>query len=106
MDYLYEANKAAREKYGQYSLAVHPFTDGFCYAITNIHLPEIAKLKEENERLKGLCEPYPLSDVLSRLIDASEFLLIHYSYDGHNYEEIECCIRRAKEINQFLKQGE
>lgn len=41
---------------------------------------------------------WPLHDVLKKLIEASEILLHKKDYDGHNYEEIEICVKTAKEI--------
>lgn len=46
----------------------------------------------------GLDNPYPLKSVLEKLIEATEILLHQKSYDGPNYEELEMCVRRAKEI--------
>lgn len=53
----------------------------------------------------GLEEPYPLSDVLQRLVDGSEYLLHEKSYDGDDYEEIGICVKRAKDIIKLLKNG-
>jgi hypothetical protein len=57
-------------------------------------LPEIT---EENIPL-GLNNPYPTTDVLERLAQAAEYLLHENSYDGPDYEEIEICVKRAREI--------
>lgn len=67
---------------------------------------ELASLRSElaeKEKLMGIGNPWPLVDVLKKLIDASEILLIKKSYDGHDYEEIEICVKRAKEIVDQLK---
>lgn len=51
----------------------------------------------------GLEDPYPLSDVLNRLKWATEYLLYKKDYDGHCYEELNQCVRRAEEILSELK---
>jgi hypothetical protein len=53
--------------------------------------------------LLGLDNPYPLKDVVGRLKWATEYLLNKKSYDGHNYEELEQCVRRADEIMKILE---
>jgi len=45
---------------------------------------------------------WPLTDVLDKLIFASEYLLHEKNYDGGKYEEIEICVKRAKEIKETL----
>lgn len=47
-------------------------------------------------------EPWPLKDILTRLIDSSDRLLKHHSYDGQGYEEIEIAISKAKEVLNVL----
>jgi len=53
---------------------------------------------EQYKNLMGLDNPFPLKDVLKKLVDAADILLYKKNYDGANYEEIEICIKRAKEI--------
>lgn len=54
---------------------------------------------EENQRHKNIHESaWPLNEVLKRLISASEYLLHKKDYDGSDYEEIEICVIRAKQI--------
>lgn len=48
-------------------------------------------------------DPYPLVDVLERLVWATKYLLHEKSYDGGNYEELEQCVRRADETILMLK---
>lgn len=52
--------------------------------------------------LLGLDNPFPLVDVLSQLKWATEYLLHKKDYDGHNHEELNQCVRRAKEIVEHL----
>lgn len=60
------------------------------------------EVKLENEELKGKNNPYPFKDVLNKLIWATEFLLHKKDYDGPNYEELNICVKRGKEIEQLL----
>lgn len=60
---------------------------------------EVDKLTDE---ILGLSNPYPLTDVLKRLINAAEYLLHKKSYDGGDYEEIEGCVIIAKETIQLI----
>lgn len=54
--------------------------------------------------LLGLDNPsYPLKYVIDRLKWATERLLKKYNYDGHNYEELEQCVRRADGILSILE---
>ena len=46
----------------------------------------------------ALDQPWPLRDVLNKLIEASEILLHDRSYDGHGWEEISYAVGRAKQI--------
>ena len=43
-------------------------------------------------------KPFNTKTVLETLIWASEYLLHNKNYDGGNYEEIEICVARAKEL--------
>lgn len=52
-----------------------------------------------------LDEAWPTKDVLSKLIWASEYLLHKKSYDGHNHEEINICVKRAKNILELLNES-
>lgn len=45
-----------------------------------------------------LDNPWPLVDVIKKLVSASEILLIDKNYDGHGWEEISHCVERGKEI--------
>lgn len=53
---------------------------------------------ERLEEIVGAGKPWPLNDVLKRLIDAGEILLHKKGYDGTDHEEIFGCVQRAKEI--------
>jgi hypothetical protein len=53
-------------------------------------------------QILGLNQPWPLVDVLKKLVEASEILLHKKSYDGHGYEEINQAVDRAKEIIALL----
>lgn len=45
-----------------------------------------------------LDNPWSTEDVIDKLIWATEYLLQHQSYDGHNHEELQLCAKRGKEI--------
>lgn len=49
-------------------------------------------------KLLDLTNPWPLKDVLNKLIEATEILLHQKNYDGHGWEEISHCVQRGKEI--------
>ena len=42
--------------------------------------------------------PWPTVDVLTKLIEATEYLLHHNNYDGQWHEEYQLCVKRGKEI--------
>ena len=71
--------------------------------IKQTHSEELARLKEENERLRGEDDPFSLHDVLKRLSGATKYLLDKKDYDGPDYEELEICVLRAKEIIRELE---
>jgi len=58
---------------------------------------------KEGEVPQDLNNAWPTHDVLSKLIWASSYLLNEKSYDGSNYEEIQTCINRGKEILESIK---
>ena len=58
--------------------------------------------KEKILTITGEDNPYPLRDVLKRLIWATEYLLHVKNYDGHQYEELGQCVRRAREIMESI----
>lgn len=43
-------------------------------------------------------EPWPLRDILAKLVEAADILLDDKDYDGHGWEEIAGCRDRAKAI--------
>lgn len=50
----------------------------------------------------GLNTSWPITEVLSKLIEASEILLEKKDYDGHGWEEISYATKRAKELVVFI----
>lgn len=67
------------------------------------------KLQKQNEtllKITGWDQPYNLNEILSRLVFATDYLLHVKDYDGHNHEELNQSIDRAKEIMQFLETRE
>lgn len=47
-------------------------------------------------------QPWPLNEVLGKLIEAAEILLHRKNYDGPDHEEIFLSVKRAKEYQLFL----
>lgn len=43
-------------------------------------------------------EPWPLRDILAKLVEAADILLDEKDYDGHGWEQIAGCRDRAKAI--------
>lgn len=66
-----------------------------------LSVPLVEEKKEEgvNQRDENIYDSaWPLNEVLEKLISASEYLLHKKDYDGPDYEEIEICVKRAKQI--------
>lgn len=64
---------------------------------------EQAKQQVERLNQENLSNPWPLKDVLSKLIEAADILLHKKDYDGHGHEEIFIAVQRAKEIRQQVE---
>lgn len=69
-------------------------------------------LRERVRRLEGvfgLYRPWPLNDVLNKLIEAAEHLTKDHSCDAHGYEEIIHALGEAKyylsEIKTYLSEN-
>lgn len=58
--------------------------------------------KPSIDDILGNADPWPLKDVLAKLIEAAEILLVKKDYDGHGWEEIHHAINRAKKIQELL----
>lgn len=87
------------------------------YKIQLLFDSEIEKVKKEYEdktqkqneillKITGWDQPYNLTEILSRLVFATDYLLHVKDYDSHNHEELNQSIDRAKEILQFLETRE
>lgn len=50
----------------------------------------------------GLDTEWPLSDVLSNLIETSDILLKKHQYDGHGHETLKYATDKAREILKLL----
>lgn len=81
-----------------------------CYA--SWYQDELVKIIREWEQSRQAAvtpalppDPWPLPDVLVKLADAAEILLKKHDYDGHNYEEIEQCVGRARFMAKCLPGG-
>ncbi len=51
----------------------------------------------------GSYNTWPLVDILKKLTDAADILLHKKDYDGGDWEEIETCYKRGKEIIKLLE---
>ena len=58
------------------------------------------------QSVMALDNAWCLKDVLKKLIEASEILLLQKNYDGHGWEEISHCVDRGKEIVSILSGNE
>lgn len=56
------------------------------------------------EKVLAENEPWSLYEVLKKLVEASEILLIKKDYDGHGWEEISHAVKRGKEIIRVLEE--
>lgn len=58
------------------------------------------------EDLLGTTKPWSLASVLEQFVKSSEMLLKRDGYDGGDYEELEHCVFRGKEIIAMLSNTE
>ncbi len=59
----------------------------------------VGNLGGAHERLRAVLmegESWPLRDVITKLVEASEILLHQKNYDGHGWEQISHAVDRAK----------
>lgn len=72
--------------------------------VLKIYASQLHTTQESKEvtAILGLDQPWPLKDVLAKLVESSETLLDGYNYDGHYHEEIRICVNRGKEILDIL----
>jgi hypothetical protein len=69
--------------------------------LTDLKPVEIPEISDE---MLELDNPWNTMDVITKLIWATEYLLHNKSYDGHNYEELNICVTRGKEILHYMKE--
>ena len=50
------------------------------------------------ENLHGMGTPWPLHEVLGKLIEATEHLLDHHACDTHGHEEFRTAANRGREL--------
>jgi hypothetical protein len=65
-------------------------------------------MKESDEQqifkdIIGANNPWPLVDVLKKLVEASNILLNKHDHDGQGHEEIRLCVERGNEIIKLLE---
>lgn len=102
--------KAAEEYFKEYGYNESTFEDlAFIAGAEFERKNNQEKLRKQNEtllKITGWDQPYNLAEILSHLVFATDYLLHVKNYDGHNYEELNQSIDRAKEIMQFLETRE
>jgi hypothetical protein len=72
------------------------------YKLNNQLKPDVMLSLPLNEILR-LDQPWPLVDVLKKLIEASDILLHEKNYDRNGWEEHEHCFREGNKIVELLK---
>lgn len=55
------------------------------------------------DEILRLDQPWPLKDILAKLIEASDILLHDKNYDGHGWENISHATEEAKKIKALLE---
>jgi hypothetical protein len=61
-------------------------------------IAEIRELRSELARLRFNDNAWPFADVLGKLLEAADILLIRHSYDGDGYELIQAAVSRGHQI--------
>ena len=84
-------------------ILMNNFTRGDIKTATR-QLSDLFALSAMPNNILGLDNPYPLHIVLEKLKWATNYLLHKKNYDGHGYEELNQCVRRAEEIISCLKE--
>lgn len=59
--------------------------------------------EELTEEIIQLKEPWPLKDIIGKLVEASEILLNNKNYDGHGWEEISHATKMGKDVIKKLE---
>ena len=95
-DFLFEVN-------GQFHQPDYEMLEKFYDLIQKEYEEKLQKQNETLLKITCFYQPYNLTEILSRLVFATDYLLHVKNYDGHNHEELNQSINRAKEILQFLE---
>lgn len=66
---------------------------------------ELAKERNRLRVIAGMDQPWPLTDVLEKLLEASEHLLQDHDCDVHGHEEFKIACLRGREILKTLRSG-
>ena len=68
---------------------------------------ELSELKERHKLLNNILgsnTPFPLNEILKGLIESAHILLHKKDYDGHGWEHLEHCYKKAKDVNDLIEQ--
>ena len=68
----------------------------------NEELCDVCFWRDKTEKLLRSNESWPTKDILKKLIEASNILLIEKDYDGDGYEKIEYAKREAKKLIKYI----
>lgn len=69
------------------------------------HLAGASSVRVGGMKILRLDKPFPLKDILTRLVKATEYLLNQKDYDGPGYEELGHCVSGAKEVIEVLDES-
>ena len=68
---------------------------------------KLSELKERHKLLNNILgsnTPFPLNEILKGLIESAHILLHKKDYDGHGWEHLEHCYKKAKDVNDLIEQ--
>ena len=69
-----------------------------CFSDVSFYDELAQYIKQSSVKNDLSCEPWPVKDVLGKLVEAANILLNDHDYDGHGWEEINVARDKAIEI--------
>lgn len=98
--------KALEEQLATYEKIINIFIE----SPQNKLMGDVRTLEDHKKSMMealGVNNPWPITDVLTKLIESTEYLLNVNNYDKHGWEEVSHCTKVGREIltklNQALK---
>jgi hypothetical protein len=65
--------------------------------------------EQDVSTMLGIATPWPTTDIILKLVEATDILLHHHNYDGHGYELLQGAmnegIRRVETITSTRKEA-